>query len=89
MLMFATIIRLKVFFFLSANSPPQLNGDPVFNVTVGEYNEYILTATDPDGHDVTISFMGDPPEGSNLTTQGNNTAIFVWDPQDLDAVNLT
>jgi hypothetical protein len=61
------------------NHPPVL--DPIGNKTAaeGELLEFTISASDPDGHN--LSFTASPmPEGASLTDNGDGTAMFGWTP---------
>ena len=71
---------------ITANTPPQVSGPTLLNVTVGEKIEIMLYATDADGDNVTL-YVRETPANSTFSTSGNE-AVFKWTPATLSSVNL-
>ena len=69
---------------VSGNQPPVL--DPVGDQEIdgGDTLRILLTATDPDGDQLTMS-AANLPTGATFTDAGDGTAVFLWTPP----VNLT
>ena len=67
-----------VFYFYTENSPPNITGDAVFNVTVGQLNIYTFSVAD--NGNFTVRIDGDQPEGSSLVDNGGGMYTFRWTP---------
>ena len=69
------------------NVPPNITGDNVFRVNVGEENVYTFTVNDTNEFNVTIE--GGAPVGSVLSDDGNGAYTFTWTPPATPAGGLS
>lgn len=58
------------------NIPPNIVGDGVFLVNVGEKNVYTFIVNDTNDFNVTVE--GEMPEGGILSNDGDGTYTFTW-----------
>ena len=59
------------------NLPPVF--DPIPNITVTDFVEFTISATDPDGDGISFTAVG-LPSGAELIDNGDGTALFRWTP---------
>ena len=64
--------------FFTENSPPNITGDAVFNVTVGQLSIYPFEVVD--NGNFTVRIDGEQPEGSTLVDNGGGQYTFQWTP---------
>jgi len=69
------------------NRPPVLNQTGDRTVAEGELLEFTLTATDPDGDNMSY-VIGNMPTGAVFTDNGDGTATFSWTPDFAQAGNF-
>ena len=74
--------------FVSANFPPNITGESVFRVTVGQQTQYTFTVTDP-GDTFIVGVIGGLPISSELINQGEGVVAFVWALQQPTNMSLT
>ena len=60
------------------NSPPNITGDEIFNVTVGMENMYTFHVEDTGNF--TVEIEGGAPENSQLEDNGGGMYTFRWTP---------
>ena len=65
-------------YYSTDNSPPNITGDEIFFVNVGEENIYAFTGNDTNDFNVTIA--GGVPEGGVLNDEGDGVYTFMWTP---------
>jgi len=70
----------------AANQPPQINSSPQISIRVGENYEYTISASDPDGDNLTFT-MTEGPLFLNLTPLNNSSAVVSGTPVASDAGN--
>ena len=71
--------QLNNLFVFPGNSPPNITGDDIFFINVGEENVYTFLVNDTNEFNVTIE--GRLPEGSALINDGDEVYIFMWTPR--------
>ena len=59
------------------NFPPNITGDSVFNVTVGQKAVYNFTVVD-EGDTFTVEVVGGIPEGASFEDTGEGEYTFSW-----------
>ena len=69
---------MTYYYLLTGNIVPNITGDEIFYVNVGEENVYTITVNDTDDFNVTIA--GGVPEGGVLNDEGDGVYTFIWTP---------
>jgi hypothetical protein len=67
---------------VKAGSPPVLDALPEVAATVGKQVAFTVSATDPDGDDVTLALESEPPAGASFDPA---SGAFAWTPSKDDA----
>ncbi len=70
------------------NQAPSFTSDPITTGVVGENYSYNITATDPDGDNLTITAT-EKPEWLTLTDNGNGNAVLSGTPDDVGEYNVS
>lgn len=61
------------------NRPPVITVEMAYTVWEGEYLEFPVTATDPDGNSIML-FVSKRPATATFTDNGDGTGLFSWTP---------
>ena len=83
------IIGLSVLILMGCSdagggSPPRLNPVDPQRVLVGEKLTVLITATDPDGDELTFKIAGRPQEAQFVALDDGESALFTWTPEVTD-----
>jgi hypothetical protein len=70
---------------LDAGSPPRLSPIEDQRVVVGEKLSVLVTATDPDGDELTFKIQGRPSKAQFIAGSDGESALFTWIPEVTDA----
>ena len=73
--------------FVLENSPPNITGEAIFNVTVGMENVYTFEVEDSGNY--TVEIEGGAPENSLLEDNGRGMYTFRWTPSQSPTRALT
>jgi gliding motility-associated-like protein len=64
------------------NQPPQINPEPDYCIEAGEFLQFNISASDPDGDDIDLQAYGGPMAGVlHPASFQPNTGSFTWNPQ--------
>jgi len=70
---------------MDSGSPPRLSPIEDQRVLVGEKLSVLLTATDPDGDELTFKIQGRPEKAQFIAGSDGKSALFSWIPEVTDA----
>ena len=75
-------------FLLLENFPPNLTGDAIFPITLGEEGVYIFTVKD-DRDNFTVTVAGGLPDGATLEDNGAGRYTFRWLLQTAENISVS